>query len=670
MDSRFNSTVLRAARAYAARRWHIFPIRPGEKTPLTGRGFKDASVDSIQIERWWTRWPDANIGLDCGRAGVVVVDVDPRHGGDEAWRKLIDEHGLEIEQTMQIDTPRGGRHFYYKVDGQQIRNGTLGEGVDVRGDGGYVVLPFSRTDKGRYTFPKTSKGSRIEIAPLPEVLRRKLAAPPKNQQTASGTQNGGRIPAGVRNRALASVAGAMRHYGASPEILEVGLLAINEACCDQPPGNPVTATEVRRIAASVGRYPMDASLVLYPTPLEPEAFYGLSGEIVRAVEPHTEADPAALLLQTLVAVGNVIGRRAHFLAGADYHALNEFAVMVGDTAKSRKGSSWGQTRRLFAQCGSWTSRILSGLSTGEGLIWAVRDPIERREPIKESGRVTGYEVVVADEGVEDKRLLVFEPEFSRALRVMRREGNILSPLVRQAWDTGNLQVLTKTTPARSTGAHISIIGHVTKFELHRYISDTELVNGFGNRFLWCCTRRSKVLPEPGQPDTRGLAALEERLLKAVETGQRTDEIKRDADAREIWLAVYSDLSEGEPDLVGAVISRAEAHVMRLAGIYAVLDCSPIIRKEHLLAALAVWEYCEASARYIFGQHLGNPVGDRILAALRQRPGGMTRTEIGDLFGQHLRAADLDFALRQLSDRGLAHSSSETTGGRAAERWTA
>lgn len=229
----------------------------------------------------------------------------------------------------------------------------------------------------------------------------------------------------------------------------------------------------------------------WPAPLEESALHGPAGRFIRTVEPHSEADPAALLGQFLQAFGSAVGPRPHFLAESDRHGVNLNAVFVGDTAKGRKGTSWGHVRRVIVAADpDWNDRIMAGLSSGEGLIWQVRDPIVHRDPIKEKGRVVGYEEVVADEGVKDKRLLVFEGEFASVLRVCSRNGNTLSAVIRNAWDTGNLRTLTKNSPANASGAHISIVGHITRDELLRYLEDTEAANGFGNRFLWFCVRRS------------------------------------------------------------------------------------------------------------------------------------------------------------------------------------
>jgi hypothetical protein len=315
---------------------------------------------------------------------------------------------------------------------------------------------------------------------------------------------------------------------------------------------------------------------------------------------------------------------------------------------------------------------VSGLSSGEGLIWEVRDPIEKQEPLKEKGRVVGYNTVVADQGVSDKRLLVAESEFASVLRIVGRDGNTLSGIIRQAWDTGMLRTLVKNSPARATDAHISIIGHVTKAELLRYLDRTDLVNGFANRFLWVCVRRARVLPFGGRLASVDFAPFIRQLKEAVDFARKLGEtaVSWDPEARMLWHEVYEDLSEGRPGLLGAVLSRAEAQVLRLALIYALLDQSHEIRRVHLEAALGLWRYCEASARYIFGDAVGDPVADEILTALRARAGGLTRSEIRDLFGRHRKSDEIGRALGVLLEHGLARFEPEDTGGRPAERWYA
>lgn len=410
----------------------------------------------------------------------------------------------------------------------------------------------------------------------------------------------------------------------------------------------------------------------WPDSMAPEAFHGLAGDIVRALEPTSEADPAALLVQTLIGFGNIVGRTAHFSVEADRHFANEFIVLIGQTSKARKGTSWGQINRLLCAAEEqWAKeRCQTGLSSGEGLIWAVRDPIQKRERIKEKGQPVRYEDVEADPGIEDKRLLVAEPEFAQVLKQTERQGNTLSAILRQAWESGDLRTLTKNNPARSTGAHVSLIGHITAEELRRYLSTTEAGNGFGNRMLWVCVRRSKSLPEGGRPPADILDALAGGLAEALAFAKSVGEMRRDAEAREIWHSVYSELSEGKPGLSGALLGRGEAHVMRLGMIYALLDRSSEIGGAHLLAALAVWDYVERSVRYVFGDTIGDPFADELLRLLRSAPQGLSRTDLRDYFGRNQSGERIARALGVLLQHGRARIERKETGGRPSERWFA
>ena len=197
-----------------------------------------------------------------------------------------------------------------------------------------------------------------------------------------------------------------------------------------------------------------------------EAFYGLAGEFVHLVSPHTESDPVALLAQFLVGFSNQIGRGAYARVEADTHFCNLFVVAMGETAKGRKGTSWGQVKLpLITVDPDWKNRLKSGLSSGEGLIYQVRDPVIKKVATKDKKtREMVYTDEIVDPGEDDKRLLVVESEFANVLRQLAREGNILSVVIRDSWDTGDLATLTKNNPTKATGAHVSIIGHITKDE--------------------------------------------------------------------------------------------------------------------------------------------------------------------------------------------------------------
>jgi hypothetical protein len=134
--------------------------------------------------------------------------------------------------------------------------------------------------------------------------------------------------------------------------------------------------------------------------MAPDAYYGLPGRIVAAIEPHSEADPVAILMHLLVAAGNLLGRGPHALVEKTEHTCGEFVAFVGDTAKGRKGQAWSTPKWMLGQVDEvWAkTRIKSGLSSGEGLIHNVRDP---RWGVDKKGQP-----VLEDEGESDKRLLI------------------------------------------------------------------------------------------------------------------------------------------------------------------------------------------------------------------------------------------------------------------------
>jgi len=401
----------------------------------------------------------------------------------------------------------------------------------------------------------------------------------------------------------------------------------------------------------------------WPTPPRAAAFTGLAGEIVSAIEPHSESDPLAVLTQLLVCFGSVIGRGAHYAVEATKHHGNEFLLLVGPTAKGRKGTAWDHVHRLFAQLDSeWaTQRIVSGLSSGEGLIWSVRDPETAR------GRGRGPEV----REQTDERLLVLETEFASVLKTVVRDGNTLSPVVRCAWDAKPLQALTKNSPARATNAHVAIVGHIPADELVKLLTATEAANGFLNRYIVCLVRRSKLLPDGGRIDlVDDWEPLLSKLRAAVQTARQAGRLTFDEAARRRWWDLYATLSEPEDGLAGTICARAEAHVVRLALLYALLDEAQQIQLSHLEAALALWDYAERSAHWVFGDSLGDPLADEIYRALLEEPDGLTRSQVRDLFSRNRRSKDIGQALQQLAASGRIHAERHHQRGRPAELWRA
>jgi Bifunctional DNA primase/polymerase, N-terminal/Primase C terminal 1 (PriCT-1) len=221
--------VLAAAAAYAERGWPVFPVNG--KAPLTAHGFKDASVDAEQIRAWWQTHPTAGVAIATGAAsGVLAVDVDAQKGGAGTWKRLVAEHG-KIPPTAATLTGGGGSHLLFRHPGAvPSSTGRLGEHVDVRGDGGYIVLPPSVHENGR-PYKWLQPLEKTGLAEAPAWLL----------ELARGRRNGSRpvaeiddvIPEGRRRDAMLTVAGKLKRAGLSGEEILPTLRKLNERC--RPP---------------------------------------------------------------------------------------------------------------------------------------------------------------------------------------------------------------------------------------------------------------------------------------------------------------------------------------------------------------------------------------------------------------------------------------------------
>jgi hypothetical protein len=383
--------------------------------------------------------------------------------------------------------------------------------------------------------------------------------------------------------------------------------------------------------------------------LHSDALHGLAGDVVRVLEPHTEADPAGLLVTFLSGFGSIIGPGPHAIADAAIHPARLWPALVGRTSRSRKGTTWANIRRLLVQVDPvWASeRVVGGLASGEGLIAAAGGTQEKD-----------------DFTPSDSRLFVYEPEFARVLRVCARESSTLSSVLRDAWDRGDLRVMTRKDPLVACGAHISVTTHITQEELDRLLTDVDVANGFGNRFLFIAVKRSKRLPDGGSPDQAELSSLAERVSRAVARATRVDRVRRSPEADVLWRQIYNELDDDEPGLAGALTARAEAQMLRLSVCYALLDGSDTIDVQHLLSAQAVWRYAEDSVRYLFGGVTGDRVEDRLLQAIAEAgPNGLDGTGQRDVFSRHITRERLDRARKSLESKGLIVTITERTGGR-------
>lgn len=387
---------------------------------------------------------------------------------------------------------------------------------------------------------------------------------------------------------------------------------------------------------------------------------GLTNEIISEIHPLVESNKESLLIQLLTCFGNCIGRKPHFKAAADKHFTNLFVLLVGKSSRGRKGQSLNMIKNLFEEVDSaWTrSNIAKGLSSSEGLVFRLKDEIFHDAD-------SGVDILT---GIKDKRLLCIETEFSSVLRQSQRDGNTLSQIIRDAWDSGNFEIMTKNSPMRVTDPMISIIGHITVTELLKTMSVNDAANGFSNRFIFIKAESDKCLPDPPELNPETKKYLISKIQKAVIHAQSVQIMNFNDDAKAYWNIYYKSINQNDASLVGSLTAREEPQVRRLAMILSLMKLKNSIDLDSLKFAIEIYEYSKQSLYEIYGQSLGDPFIDKVKEILSSRLSGATKTEIHEMLSNNYRKNDLDRALRFLKNLSLADSKSKSTGGRPQEIW--
>lgn len=229
-----------AALRYLSRGWSVIPLRPREKRPQVqweDYQSKHPSVD--QVKKWFNDHPDANVGVVTGSiSGLVVLDVDPAHGGDESLIELEQSHGA-LPHTVESLTGGGGRHIYFRHPGGTVHNRVgLAPGIDLRGDGGLVVAPPSIHPSGHsYYWEVSCHPDDIAVAGMPAWLRKLAQTPhPARGHPLSHWRNLARegVAEGERNSSLASLVGHLLWHGIDREVVLELMLCWNQARCHPP----------------------------------------------------------------------------------------------------------------------------------------------------------------------------------------------------------------------------------------------------------------------------------------------------------------------------------------------------------------------------------------------------------------------------------------------------
>jgi hypothetical protein len=518
------ATALDIALDYIKRRWNPVPIRFRTKIPI-GEDWQKREITAESAAIYFSAADPQNVGILLGATSRGLTDVDL----DAVEAAAVAPYLLPTTRAIFGRTSKRASHWLYITDLAATANTAVINFNGPNGDrllelrmggekGAQTVFPGSIHESGEpIAWEEMGEPSQVDGNFLEHRVRLVAVA------TMLVRSWPGR---GARHDAALTVGGFLARAGLTKDEIALVVEAVARAAGDSEARDRVRAATdnaehheksghgfglpalvkligeraAHRIADWLGycdSQPVsEIAAVNVPTSLPwpelPEqALHGLAGDIVRSLAPQTESDPVALLLQFLVSFGNAIGRGPYYQVEADKHFTNLFAILVGQSSKSRKGTSAGRIRAIMEIADQdWAARCCQGgMSSGEGVIWCIRDPIWKLKKGKRE---------LDDPGVEDKRLLLDEREFYQALAVMRRDGNILSRVVRDAWDCRpRIASLTKNSPACATNPMISISGHITEDELTRELDRVGMANGYANRFLFACVRRARILPHGG-----------------------------------------------------------------------------------------------------------------------------------------------------------------------------
>jgi hypothetical protein len=674
MSTTTKSPMLEAAEANADLGLYVFLVQERLKIPAEEHGFKDSSANPAEVESKWNRNPKANVGIDCGKSDLAVLDFDNDADVPEIINNL---------KSRKVKTARGLHVYLWGARPTTNMYDEAGKHIgEIKSIGGYVLGAGSIHPSGAiYTVIDDSP-----ITDTPSGLIEKLTKKPASASSPA-TIIGDVIPYGQHDNELHRISGRLRHDGLEEEAIFNALVEVCEKRCENYGSDYLEMC--RKHAHNICEKPVGSGLTLTIGGKDPETgiqvsepptfhadtiaeaaaknknihitysedvFYGLAGRIIKKLQPETESHPVGNLLELLATFGNIVGPTAHYVIEDTRHYANINVVKVGKSSKSRKGTGKARIERIASQLdSSWfTSRNISGLGSGEAVIWDIRDPVMGPSKNKTTGEVT---LVQIDAGVSDKRLYISEGEFSGVLAVAGRKDSILSTVIRNAWDHKALRNKVKGSPAVCLNPHVSISADITRDELLNLLSDSDRFNGFGNRFLWCFVDRQGLKPHGGEDIDWSKEIIE--LYAAVEFTKKQQRIFMDRNAREMWNRIYEELSEDvDVGVVGAVTGRGEAQVIRLALIFAMLDLSDHIRVEHLKAARALWQYCEDSARIIFGGVL--KTHQRILDFIKGGP--KTIREIQDtLFAKHKKVSEIEVDLNTLSAIGRVYTKTDEAG---------
>jgi len=367
---------LNSALAYAKRGWYVFPLTPGKKSPpLVPHGCNDATTSEAQIREWWAQWPDANIGVNCGMSGLVVLDVDTKNGkvGGNSLIDLIGEN-FSLLDTVHAHTWSGGSHYFYKGECKSSAS-KLAKDLDIKGEGGYVVLSPSEIHEdglmGRYRWEK-NEGEKFPIAPFPDLFR-----PKEKEKAEIPIDEEGKVPHGSGHTFLVEWAGKLRRIGLS----ETEIYALLKVKSEERLAIPAKDADLQKLAKSVAK--LYAPAPQKSTPPTPSLALPNGGEVMTDEELIASCElEIAWQIEGFVQRSGLLLLSALPKVGKSDLARNMArAVSSGEDFLGRRTT---KGRVLWIGLAEPRQKLVSSIETmdlaGRGIVWVTTRPAGPWQP--------------------------------------------------------------------------------------------------------------------------------------------------------------------------------------------------------------------------------------------------------------------------------------------------
>lgn len=607
----------------------------------------------------------------------IVIDVDKKNGGLDTI-EVLKENGFDLFKLSSfiVKSGGGGYHFYFKYDPSlEVKNKATKVGIDIRTNGGIIVSPYSIHENGNFYEIITENKEVLEVAELTYLAesffillerlnnekseKNILKKDFDNFDNSPFRQNDNTFIEGQRNdqvfKYLCKRSSEFTNY---KSFKQFGFF-INKTKCKPP----LLDSEIEGIIKNVFQnYRSSDSIQEIPK----EAYIGPLGEFILELSDYVEPCKESLLIQSLVVLGNLFNKKFYMgISGNKLHT-NMFAIILGKTSKARKGTSKRIVETILRDI--WgdelKNRIKRGLSSGEGLIYSLRDPIYG---VKENNKGE-QKPVLLDQGVENKNAIFYEEEFSRVLKSSKRDTNNITEVIREAYDSGNLSVLTRNNPLTATNTNVSIIAQSTIEEFKNTLKGVDCDNGFYNRFVFCKASRAHVIPHTLSPiEIEGYSEFKTKMLKVKSFIELTSDLEMtySKDAMVLWEKYYLETAYSD-DKNGNLKGRSEDQLQKIAIIYAISECSKIIETRHLLASKTILDYCHQTIDHVFsGNKSEDHINNKVLRYLRLNSNVSRSKIIKDVFKNKIKKLELD----QIRDRLLEKHQIDITQDDNTEIWS-